>query len=388
MSVKSIWRIARGDLRLTLKERSALFWMLVMPIGFVAIFGNMYRADTTPLPGLAVVDADGSFASKSFIGLLGRERLALRVLQPAERDTARGLTRVLTLQRGFEDSLASKERTRIRFEPINARNQEYDLAAKVAVYKAVIRMLAGLSLADSAGVADHATFESPAYQARFASAIDRPELIRAEVRTAGKGHTLPTGFGASSSSMLVLFLLMNTVIYGSVLLTQEKQSRCLTRLAMMPVTHAELILGKILGRLLIALIQSLILIVVGRMLFRVDWGPSLFALACVIVSLGICAASLGLLMGSLLRTPEQASAIAWVIPLFLGAIGGTWWPLEIVPPWMQVAAHISPTAWAMDALHGLIAFGKGPGVVVVPCAVLISAGAVMTLIAARLLRTE
>jgi hypothetical protein len=55
---------------------------------------------------------------------------------------------------------------------------------------------------------------------------------------------------------------------------------------------------------------------------------------------------------------------------------------------MQIVAHISPAAWAMDALHGLIAFGKGPGVVVVPSAVLICAGAGMTLIAARMLRTE
>jgi ABC-type multidrug transport system permease subunit len=80
--------------------------------------------------------------------------------------------------------------------------------------------------------------------------------------------------------------------------------------------------------------------------------------------------------------------VSWIIPLFLGAIGGTWWPLEIVPSWMRIAAHVSPAAWAMDALHGLIAFGKGPGVVVVPCAVLICAGAGMTMIAARTLRAE
>ena len=388
MRARSIWRIALGDLRLTLKERSALFWMMAMPIGFVAIFGNMFQSEGTPLPGIAVVDADGTFASRSFIEMLKRERLALRVLEPAERDTAKGLARVLTLPPGFQDSLASSKRVAISFEPVGGRNEEFALAAKVAVYKAVIRMLATLSTVDSTGTADLQAFESPEYQARFAAEVARPERIATEVRTAGKGHALPSGFGASASSMLVLFLLMNTVIYGSVLLAQEKQNRCLTRLAMMPISRAELILGKISGRLLIAMVQSLILLLAGRLIFGVDWGPSIIALACVIVSLGLCAAALGLLLGAVLRTPEQASAISWVIPLFLGAIGGTWWPLEIVPPWMRVLGHISPAAWAMDALHGLIAFGKGPGAIMVPCAVLIGGAVVMTLIGARLLRTE
>jgi ABC-2 type transport system permease protein len=388
MSLRSILTVGLGDLRLTRKERGPLFWMLIMPVAFVAIFGNMFRAGDTPLPGLAVVDADGTFASRSFVEMLTRERLALRVLQPAERDTAKNLVRVLTLPRGFEDSLATSRRVAIRLEPVGGRSQEYELATKVAVYKAVIRMLAALSAADSSGSADRSAFESPQYQARFAAEVASPERVSTLVRTAGKGHALPTGFGASASSMLVLFLMMNTVIYGAVLLTQEKQSRCLMRLAMMPMSRADLILGKISGRLMIALIQSLILLVAGSLIFHVYWGPSPLALGCVIVSLGLCAAALGLLLGAILRTPEQAGAVSWIVPLFLGAIGGTWWPLEIVPPWMRVAAHVSPAAWAMDALHGLIAFGKGPGVVIVPCVVLVAAGTVMTLIAARLLRTE
>lgn len=388
MRARSIWRIAVGDLRLTLKERSALFWMMVMPIGFIAIFGNLFRGQETPVPTLAVVDRDGTFASRSFIEMLRQERLALRVLQPAERDTARNVARFLTLPAGFQDSLASSRRVAVAFEPVRGRDNEYVLAAKVGVYKAVIRMLATLAAADSNGTADAQAFDSPAYQARFAVEAARPEKIATEVRTAGKGHALPSGFGASAPSMLVLFLLMNTVIYGSVLLAQEKQNRCLTRIAVMPISRAELILGKISGRLLIAIMQGLILILAGRLIFRVDWGPSTLALAGVIVSLGLCAAALGLLLGAVLRTPEQASAVSWVIPLFLGAIGGTWWPLEVVPPWMRILGHISPAAWAMDALHGLINFGKGPAAIVIPCAVLIGAAAVLTGIGARLLRTE
>jgi ABC-2 type transport system permease protein len=43
----------------------------------------------------------------------------------------------------------------------------------------------------------------------------------------------------------------------------------------------------------------------------------------------------------------------------MDALGGCWWPLEIVPDFIKVVAHLVPTAWAMDALHQLITFGGG-----------------------------
>jgi len=389
MRLRAILTMALGDLRLAWKERSALFWMVVMPVAFIGLFGSMFRSQQGPVKiGLAVVDEDRSFASRSFVEMLKQGDLVLDERQPGELDSLRGRVRLLTLPAGFEDSLATKQRVALRLESVHRRIQDNDFAAKVQVYKAVLRMLATLAEADSTGDMNRADFESKPFQARFAALGARPELVRTEVRTAGKGHAVPTGFGGSAPAMLVLFLLMNTVIYGSVLLTQEKQSQCLSRLASMPVSHADIVMGKILGRLLIGLGQSLILLVAGRIIFRVDWGPSPGSLLLVIVSLGLCASALGILLGSVLKTVEQASAVSWIIPLLLGAIGGCWWPLEIVPSWMRAVGHISPAAWAMDALHGLMAFGKGPSAIVVPCAVLLCGAAILTAIGARFLRTE
>jgi len=43
----------------------------------------------------------------------------------------------------------------------------------------------------------------------------------------------------------------------------------------------------------------------------------------------------------------------------MAALGGCWWPLEIVPDFVKRLAHLVPTGWAMDALHQLITFGGG-----------------------------
>ncbi|MDM7916402.1 MAG: ABC transporter permease [Candidatus Eisenbacteria bacterium] len=136
------------------------------------------------------------------------------------------------------------------------------------------------------------------------------------------------------------------------------------------------------------MLQAVVLLAAGRLLFGVYWGNSALGLAVLLVCLGLACASLGLLLGSILRSEEQASALGWIVPLFLGAIGGTWWPLEIVPSWMRAAGHVSPAAWAMDGLHGLISFGRGAAAVTVPALVLLGFAAAFFAAGARLLRTE
>jgi ABC-2 type transport system permease protein len=58
------------------------------------------------------------------------------------------------------------------------------------------------------------------------------------------------------------------------------------------------------------------------------------------------------------------------------ALGGAWWPLEIVPEFMQIIGHISPVAWAMDGFHEIMFFKGGLTDIVVPLAVLMIIGGV------------
>ncbi len=45
------------------------------------------------------------------------------------------------------------------------------------------------------------------------------------------------------------------------------------------------------------------------------------------------------------------------VGIALGMLGGTMWPLEIVPQAMRTVGHLTPHAWAMDAFIALM--GKG-----------------------------
>jgi ABC-2 type transport system permease protein len=72
----------------------------------------------------------------------------------------------------------------------------------------------------------------------------------------------------------------------------------------------------------------------------------------------------------------------------LAALGGCWWPAELMPGWMRTLSHALPTAWAMDGFHALITFGHGLEAVLVPTTVLLGFAAVFSAAGARLLRFD
>jgi ABC-2 type transport system permease protein len=74
--------------------------------------------------------------------------------------------------------------------------------------------------------------------------------------------------------------------------------------------------------------------------------------------------------------------------MLMSSIGGAWWPLEVVPSWMRAAAHIFPTAWAMDGFHAVATYGGGVREAMLPIVVLLAMAAITLAFAARALRVS
>ena len=71
------------------------------------------------------------------------------------------------------------------------------------------------------------------------------------------------------------------------------------------------------------------------------------------------ASSTSILLGTLARTGPQADGLGSGLTMALGAIGGLWWPLEVVPPFMQAIGKALPTGQAISIFHGLVGRGWG-----------------------------
>lgn len=398
--MRILWHVALHDLRLHLAERSNIFFLFLMPMGFVFFFALINsESDTAVNVDLPVVDRDGGFLSIAFAEQLRAENYSVRVLDSAAADTTTFSNRFVEIPDSFTARVLRGEPTQITLRSKSRSSNEYDIAGSVRLHLAQVRFLGNLvrwagvgdSTATSIGTDAHAL--DPAEMGRFLAMVSEPSRVRVQSSMAGTGRPVPSGTRQSIPGVLVMFVVMTVLIGGSEALTREKQQGTLRRLATSPLSARQVLLGKTLGLTLLGMAQAAILIVVTEVMTRFSvagldfvWAPYLLGVIPLLVAYCACIASLGLLLSGLLRTPQQAESLAWLIGMALSAMGGAWWPLEVMPAWMQTVGRFFPTSWAMEGLHGVITYGGGVPAIALPALVLLAMATSFWLAGSRLLR--
>lgn len=381
-TLRQIALLALNDLRLTVRDRSAFIWMLALPVVFMWLFGQMGGSDGPRKVTLGIDDRDGGWLAKSIIAELKDDRINLVEVRPGQEEPP---SRALVIPAGFTAGVLAGKQQELRLESQPGSNQEFGLAAQVAAARAIVRVLGRLTEATSAVSASSL---DTVLELRTAVQVlgRRPPLVTVKASVAGKGRAVPSGFAQSVPGTMTFFVLMMTIIYGGVFLTIEKQKGMIRRQGMLPIGRGTLIAGKLAGRMLMAGAQIAIFLLAGRLLYGLSFGESPAGLLLVLFAYAAAAAGLSLLYGALLHTPEQASTVGWISSMVMGALGGCWWPSEVMPRWLWNAAHVLPTAWAMDAFHSLISFGRGIEAVLLPSAALFGFALLFSFLGARFLR--
>jgi len=351
--------------------------MLLLPLALMWMFGAMNRGGGPQKVALTVEDRDGGWLARALVKELPGERIALDELPPGGAAKQKEPpARLLVIPPGFTANVLAGRQQKLHLETAGSARGDFSLAAEAQVVRAIVRIVGRLA---ETGPTDERTFTALA---------SRPPLVTVAVATAGGGRPVPRGFAQSVPGTLTMTVLMMTLIYGAVFLTLEKRQGMIRRQATLPLPRSAVFLGKLAGRLLLAGVQALLLLAAGRWLFGLSWGSSPGGLALLLGAYLLAVAALATFLGAVLSTPEQASAVGWVSSMVLAALGGCWWPSEVMPRWLWRAAHVLPTPWAMDGFHALISFGHGIDAVVLPAAVMLGFAGVFAVLGARLLRLE
>jgi ABC-type multidrug transport system permease subunit len=376
--VRGVLLLAANDLRLTLRDRAAFVWLLLTPLAMMWFFGRIsFSEGGAPKIALTIVDRDGGALAEILTHEIEGDRVRLSVLRgPDATGGAPPKTeRWIVLPPGFTSGALSGTPQPLRIETTKDAEPGDAQAAEVVLVRAIVRTLARAAELQQRGA------EVTAEAAGALAA--RPPLVRLEVSSAGRGRPVPRGVAQSVPGILTFTVLMMTLIYGAVFLTIEKREGMLRRQLTLPVSREALFAGKVAGRLLIAGLQVAVLLLAGRFLFHLDLGTSPVALLALVSSYAFAVAGIATFLGALVANPEQASAVGWLGSMVMAAMGGCWWPSEVMPGWLRGAAHVFPTSWAMDGFHALISFGRSGGAVAVPCAALLGFGLLFSIWGAR-----
>jgi ABC-2 type transport system permease protein len=183
------------------------------------------------------------------------------------------------------------------------------------------------------------------------------------------------GFSQSSPGMLVTFGLVS-IMSAAITLLLERQSGTLRRLLVAPLARWSVMGGKLGGVMAVGVVQAAILILAGALLFRVEWGQAPLALAVMVGAFVFSVSGLGMAIAGIARTYAQANALSQILTYSTAALGGAWWPIDVVPGWMERLAMITPAYWAMRGFQDIIVREQGLAAVMPEAGVLVAMGAV------------
>lgn len=168
---------------------------------------------------------------------------------------------------------------------------------------------------------------------------------------------------------------------------RERQSGTLEQLAVMPLTPAQVLAGKLAPYLGIALFDLVVVLAAGLVIFDVPFrgDPLVFAVGALLFL--FLALSLGLLISSVSENQGQAVQLALMTLLPQVMLSGLIFPLESMALPLQVIGRALPLTWFVQLSRGVMLRGAGWGDVAVPLLVLAGMGAVVfTLAVARFRR--
>lgn len=136
---------------------------------------------------------------------------------------------------------------------------------------------------------------------------------------------------------------------------KERRLGVMDRLWLAPVSLHTIIWGKIAAFACINILQLALMLAVG--VFILPWfglptlevSHHLGTILVVGLAASLAATGFGMLIGSLVKTPEQANVIGPFLIVILAAIGGIFVPVYLLPEGLKHVSQFSPMYWALQS---------------------------------------
>ena len=321
VSVKSFYR-----------EKTAVFFRIAFPVILILVFGTIFMERDSSSIDLDVQDLDQTSSSAEFVKTIehsGGFRVA--PVAPAinaahyARDNKRNL--VLIIPKGCEAALL-KRKERVDPRAAITLTELHDPSSSGVAMKLQVldRVLAGMNQ-DMSG---------------------EPPFIRSvQTSILAKKYRFIEFFVPGIIAMAV----MTASLFGAVNVNAElRQKGVIRKLSTTPITRTDWILSNVLYQFILAVLSTTVILLVSYTVFNVSlelnaWLPLFVALA-VFAFVG-----LGMILTRVAEEAESAAAAANAVMFPMMFLSGTFFPVEMMPEFLQKAAKVLPLYYVNEGLR-------------------------------------
>ncbi|MGA2554659.1 MAG: ABC transporter permease [Verrucomicrobiota bacterium] len=161
---------------------------------------------------------------------------------------------------------------------------------------------------------------------------------------------------------VLLFDFFTRVMHGVAgVFLEDVWSRNFLNLFASPLTIAQHLLGLVATTTLTSLIGLMVMLVLATGLFGLSFFASGLALAPFLMILFLFGVALGICTSAMvLRLGPSAEWLVWPVPAVISPFAGVFYPISILPHWMQFIGKLLPVSYVFEGLRTIIAGGAVP----------------------------
>jgi ABC-2 type transport system permease protein len=406
LTIKQILAIASKEIRLWLQVPGNWLTILLVPFAFIAILGSAFGGSTPVFTIYAANEDQGDLGADVIELLDDSPNLELQLLDSqveADRRVGKGeRMAAVVIPADFSEVVKTEAGGTIWVIIDPARQSNAGLVTglvKAALSKMLVDasveremsgMISDIKTDDLGGTSsfDFDTFIRAGVKGVVAKqvneAIDNPLIdLEKQSVSASANPIEATRLGGlvPGYTLMFLFFLLSHIAAAVV---EERSLGSLRRLLVTPASKAVILAGKMLPFFFIAIGQMLFVLLVSSWVFKMSLGNSPLALAVIILATALSAATLGILVASLVKNENQAGGLTILVVLVLAVISGSISDnIQIMGP-----NFVTPHYWARQGMLNVLQRGMGLEGVWLPAGILLGLSVVFFAIGARRFKFE
>jgi ABC-2 type transport system permease protein len=340
-----ILAIAKKEVRQLMRDKRMLYVLFVFPFILLILFGYAINFDVRHIK-LAVYDQDYSVNTRDFIYRLTSSNYFDLVAHLKSEDQIRKV-----LDKGDAQAV-------IVFPQDFSRNIHSGQQADVQI------LVEGVDANTASVITNYM---------RAASATFTEKLANEELKLTGRKMNIPINLeprflynpDLNSTKYLIpglisMILIMTAVISIALSIVREKERGTMEQINVSPLSSIELLVGKTIPYTVIALVIASLILFAGYILFDVTIKGSVLLLFISTFIFLFASLNLGILVSTISDSQQvafQLAALISLLPSFL--LSGFVFPIESMPPVIQIFTNITPVKFYIIVLRDILLKGVG-----------------------------
>lgn len=316
--------IAAKSLRLFFRDRAGLFWTFAFPIFLIIIFSLIFSSQGSTRISVLVVQQDNSPIGNAYFSALDNVLRLENVenIQEAEARVLDGkVAAAIIIPTGFS---TGQENVRLVYDETRG-----------VVATTVVQIVEGVTK----GFFD----------------IQTPltvESVHGEYMEWNAAQQYVPGIG-------VMMILMVGGMGVSTRVVIERKTGTFRRNLLAPIDKMSFFGGELLCGFVVGCMQVAVFFALGIFVFGLEITGSILLVALISALVILMSVSFGLLVSTFARSPDAAVGAVQAFTFPAAALGGLWFPVELMPGFMQSVSKVFPTYYAMNAYQDVIIRGMG-----------------------------